>query len=129
VNSPPPPARQAVLFERVYGEAELVVPGHAELINVLWEMGALPDVRVLPLAVNPLETAKSREAAIDGTVARFRSEQWALWPLEESLSRRVKQYLADNFDDFFTAGVDGFAPRLFESGREILITWQPQRTA
>jgi hypothetical protein len=28
----------------VYGEAEEVVPGHGELVNVLWELGILPDL-------------------------------------------------------------------------------------
>jgi len=55
VNSPPPPSWQRVLFHFVHGEAEEVVPGHVELVGVLWELGILPDVRVLPLhAARPI---------------------------------------------------------------------------
>src|SRR5271169_448445 len=49
VNSPPPPSWQRVLFKLVHGETEVVVPGHVELVNVLWELDILPDIRVLPL--------------------------------------------------------------------------------
>lgn len=48
VNNPPPPSWQRVLFQLVHGEEEVVVPGHAELVNVLWELDILPDIRVLP---------------------------------------------------------------------------------
>jgi hypothetical protein len=37
VNSPPPPSWQRVLFHLVHGEAEEVVPGHVELVDVLWD--------------------------------------------------------------------------------------------
>jgi hypothetical protein len=31
-----------VLFHLLYGEIEEVVPGHVELVNVLWELGFFP---------------------------------------------------------------------------------------
>src|SRR5215468_8630761 len=72
VNSPPPPSWHRVLYHLVHGESEEVVPGHMELVNVLWELGILPDVRVLPLhSAMPLVPAPTREAAIAGAVARF----------------------------------------------------------
>lgn len=49
VNSPPPPSWHRVLYHLVHGETEEVVPGHVELVHVLWELGILPDIRVLPL--------------------------------------------------------------------------------
>src|SRR5215813_2529161 len=49
VNSEPGPSIQRVLYQLVHGEAEEVVPGHVELINVIWELGILPDIRVSPL--------------------------------------------------------------------------------
>jgi hypothetical protein len=49
VNSPPPPSWHRVLYHLVHGETEEVVPGHVELVNVLWELDILPDIRVLPL--------------------------------------------------------------------------------
>ena len=48
VWSEPPPNRGADLFRRVYGEPLSPMPGHRELLPVLWDMGVLPDVRVLP---------------------------------------------------------------------------------
>ena len=44
----PPPNRGGNLFRRVYGEPLAPMPGHRELLPVLWDMGILPDVRVLP---------------------------------------------------------------------------------
>src|SRR5438105_8132984 len=65
VNSPPPPSWNRVLYELVLGEREEVVPGHVELVNVLWELGILPDVRVLPLPPpGPAMASPSREAAV-----------------------------------------------------------------
>jgi hypothetical protein len=59
VNGPPPPSWHRVLYHLLYGEPEEVVPGHVELVNVLWELGILPDVHVLqpsspPRPVKPL---------------------------------------------------------------------------
>jgi SAM-dependent methyltransferase len=42
VNAPPPPSWNRVLFKLVYGEAEEVVPGHAELMNVCGRWGGCP---------------------------------------------------------------------------------------
>ena len=57
--SVPTDDQSAPLFRLVYGEEKAPVPGYRELLPVLWEMGILPDVRVLPDA--PL---------IPGTLAR-----------------------------------------------------------
>jgi len=44
VNSPPPPSMSRAVYQHVHGEAEEVVPGHVELMNVLWELGIEPDL-------------------------------------------------------------------------------------
>ena len=49
VWSEPPPNQRGRLFRLVYGEDLAPSPGHRELLPVLWEMGILPDVRVLPM--------------------------------------------------------------------------------
>jgi hypothetical protein len=36
------------LFRLVYGAEQAPVPGYRELLPVLWELGILPDVHVLP---------------------------------------------------------------------------------
>ena len=127
VNSPPPPSWQRVLFELVHGEEEVVVPGHAELVNVLWELDILPDIRVLPLpSTTPITPAPTREAAIAGAVVRFRGDQWSFWPLASDLEQRLRSILEGRFDELFATGDDGFSPRWITPGHEILITWQPR---
>jgi hypothetical protein len=126
VNSPPPPSWHRVLYHLVHGETEEVVPGHVELVNVLWELDILPDIRVLPLhTARPIIPAPTREAAIAGEMARFGGDQWALWPLGSALEQRLRGLLEARFDELFAVGPEGFSPRWITPGREILITWQP----
>src|SRR2546429_7874140 len=42
------PNQSAPLFPLVYGEEQVAAPGHRELLPVLWELGLLPEVHVLP---------------------------------------------------------------------------------
>lgn len=103
-----------------------MVPGHVELVNVLLELGTLPDIRVLPLhAARPIIPAPTREAAIAARIAGFGGDQWALWPLEPDLEQRLRTILESRFDELFAADPDGFIPRFIVPGREVLITWQP----
>jgi SAM-dependent methyltransferase len=128
VNSPPPPSWNRVLYRLVHDETEEVVPGHVELINVLWEMGILPDIRVLPFnsaRPNPIIPAPTRETAIGGALVRFGGDQWTFWPLGSDLEQRLRGTLETRFDELFAAGDDGFIPRWITPGREILITWRP----
>jgi SAM-dependent methyltransferase len=127
VNNPPPPSWHRVLFQLVHGEKEEVVPGHVELANVLWEMGILPDIRVLPLhAARPVVPAATREAAIAARVAGFGGDQWSFWPLGADLERRLRSTLETRFDELFAPDPEGFVPRFITPGREILLTWQPE---
>ena len=125
VNNPPPPSWQRVLFQLVHREAEEVVPGHVELMNVLWELGILPDIRVLPQATVPFMPAAGRDAAIAAAIARFPGEQWGWWDLGSDLEARLRSVLEARFYELFTAGTEGFVPRYVAPGREIMITWQP----
>ena len=130
VNSPPPPSWHRVLYHLVHGETEEVVPGHVELVNVLWELDILPDIRVLPLhTARPIIPAPTRKAAIAGEMARFGGDQWALWPLGSELEQRLRGLLEARFEELFAAGPEGFSPRWITPGREILITWQPNTGA
>jgi SAM-dependent methyltransferase len=126
VNSEPGPSIQRVLYQLVHGEAEEVVPGHVELINAIWELGILPDIRVLPQPTVPFTPAPSRDAAIAGAIARFPGEQWGWWDLGSDLKARLRSVLDARFDELFAASAEGFVPRYVAPGREILITWQPQ---
>lgn len=126
VNSPPPPAWHAQLFRLIHGEEEAIVPGHVELVNVLWERGILPDIRVLP-GLPPsgvVPPAPTPEAAVQLALARFPSDQWALWPLEPGLAAHARRVIEAHFADLFAETAGGFVPRWITPGREVLITWE-----
>jgi hypothetical protein len=125
VNSVPGPSFQRVLYQMVHGEAEQIVPGHVEFVNVLWELGILPDIRVLPQPTVPFTPTPSRDAAIVAAIARFPGEQWSWWSLGSDLESRLRSILEARFDELFAASPDGFIPRYVTPGREILITWEP----
>ncbi len=125
VGAPPPPTRNRVLFQRVFGEEEALVPGQEALVPVLWELGLLPDVRVVPGGSITFPPMPTREEAIAQEVVRFPAEQWALWPLSPELEQRLRRVLDDEFDTLFTSTPDGFLPRWTPGASEVLITWEP----
>lgn len=127
VNSPQPPSWNRELFRLVYEEAEVVVPGHVELVNVLWEMGIEPDVRMLPEPTSPFPAPPTREAAIQHAIGRFGGDQWALWPLGPELEARLRQVLETRFDELFAQTANGYAANWITLGHEALITWEPRR--
>jgi hypothetical protein len=97
-----------------------------ELISVIWELGILPDIRILPFTPVRFPPASSREGAIAAAMARFPGEQWGWWGLGSELEHRLRSILEARFDEFFTAGLEGFFPRYVTPGRDVLITWQPE---
>jgi hypothetical protein len=126
VGSQPPPSRSRVVYEQLYGEPECIAPTHAELVDVLWEIGRLPDVRVLPEYGAPLpRPVPTREAAIEAGVAAFQSAQWTFWPMPVELDARLRALLEARFEQLFTESDDGYVPSWFVHGREVLITWRP----
>ncbi|MDE2374209.1 MAG: class I SAM-dependent methyltransferase [Hyphomicrobiales bacterium] len=126
VNAPPPPSWNRKLFQLVHGEAEEIVPGHAELMNVLWEIGRLPDLTMLPPQnARYIVPLPNRMAALTYAVQRAANEQWAHWPATPAFEARARAAVEQHFDDLFAPGADGFTPRWIDLGREVLITWQP----
>ena len=126
VNAPPPPSWNRVLFQLAYGEAEEVVPGHAELMNVLWEMGRLPDLTMLQSqGARSSVSLSSRAAAVGFAVQRVANEQWAHWPVAPALDGRIRATVEQHFDELYAKEADSFSPRWIAMGREVLITWQP----
>jgi SAM-dependent methyltransferase len=115
VWSVPPPAMDGALFRLVYGEDEVMPPGHRELLPVLWEMGLLPDVRVLP---SPM-----REG---GGIPRTREEAmaWALLRLRGGDEARARAVVEAHFDELFTRDESGFRPTWRPPARELLLTWE-----
>lgn len=111
--SVPPPNRNAGLFRVLTGEEQEPVPGHAELLAVLWEMGLLPDVRMLPGPFRTPDPAlPTREAAVE-------------WALDQLNVRRApaRERLEAQFDALFQEDAIGFRPLWRRASREMIITW------
>ncbi len=128
VNTPPPPTRNRALYALAHGEPEALVPDLPELANVLWELGIQPDIVMLP---NPsgggAPVAPTREAAIKGAIGRFGSDQWTFWDLGPALEKKLREVLETNFDRLFDRTEAGYRPNWINSGREVLVTWEPRR--
>jgi len=118
VWSIPPPNRSSRLFQLVHGEEQEPYPGHRELLAVLWEMGILPDIRVLP---SPpwwdVEVYQSRNEALESALGRH---QW----LRPEDAARAWAILEDRFDELFHESPQGFQPVWRPEIRELLITWE-----
>ena len=120
VWSEPPPNRGADLFRRVYGEPLAPMPGHRELLPVLWDMGILPDVRVLP---DPTWWEDwrypTREEALDSVI-------FGRWSRED-VRDRARQLFNEQFDELFAPDGDGYRAIWRQPMRELLITWETNR--
>lgn len=127
VGSPPPPARNGNLFRLVQGEPSEDVPGHVELINVLWEMGIEPDVRMLPDPTMRIAPVPTREAAIESVIGGTRGHQWAFWPLDPAVEARARKLAEDRFNELFTTVPEGYLQTWTGPSRDVLITWEPRR--
>ena len=117
VWSEPPPNRGAGLFRRVYGEPLAPMPGHRELLPVLWDMGILPDVRVLP---NPTWWEDwhypTREEAIESVI-------FGRWS-REGVRDTAHRIFEEQFDELFVLDGDGYRAIWRRPMRELLITWE-----
>ena len=114
--SQPPPNRRARLFRLIYGEEQEALPGHRDLLPVLWEMGILPDVRILPDFPWWESVPQSREDA----VALALAGGW-LKPEDQG---RARNLVEERFDELFEFGSDGFQPQWRTGMRELLIIWE-----
>ncbi len=117
VWSEPPPNRYADLFRRVYGEDQVPMCGHRQLLPTLWEMGILPDVRVLPepawwetWSIPTLEEAL--ELALSGG-----------WLLEAD-RERARDLFKNQSGELFRQDANGFTPLWRSDMWELLITWE-----
>ena len=114
--SQPPPNRIAKIFRLIYGEEQEPLPGHGELLAVLWEMGILPDIRVLPNSPWWEGVPQSREDAMDLLLAG----RW----LKPEDRDRARSIVEERFDELFVFGSAGFRPQWRTDMRELLITWE-----
>ena len=112
-----PPNSAATLFRLVYGEDQAPVPGFRLLMAVLWEMGILPDLRLLP-----------QPPWWEGELLATREEALALavegrW-LREQDRPRAGRIVEENFHQLFSTSPDGYRPLWRPPSRELLITWE-----
>ncbi len=124
--SVPPPNQDALLFEVALGEPLALLPGPMELVQVLWEMGILPDVRVLDgrFALNP-PPPTSREAALETALLALRRYD----RLSADSFTRARENIEQGLDRLFRIEGEAWVPTWRPAARELLITWEPGRTA
>ena len=114
VWSVPPPNHPATLFELLHGEAKERVPTHRDLLPVLWDLGILPDVRLLP---DPFRGARQRPPTREAAVA------FALQSANGEALAGAAGVVHAHFDELFSPSPEGFVPRWIPPVREMLITW------
>jgi hypothetical protein len=121
------PMHNATLFKMVYGEDQATVPGHAQLLPALWEMGILPDVRFLPHGAHfdgvlqPPSFPQSKEDAVEMALA-------GVWLVPQHRDRAEK-VVRDNFDRLFEQSPEGFVPLWLPDAQQVLITWETGKTS
>jgi hypothetical protein len=118
VWSVPPPNHAARLFELLHGESQARVPTHRELLPVLWDLGLLPEIRVLP---DPFRGNRQRPPTREAAVT-FALQSAGARPGPDAAAT-VEQ----RFDELFAKADDGYVPRWTPDVREMLITWAPPR--
>jgi SAM-dependent methyltransferase len=121
--SVPPPVQGAAIYELMFGGPFVGPPGHRELLPVLWDLGILPDVRVLPMPMRwtfAWPPQSTREQMMDWAVRYIVS----LGAVAESDARAQ---ISAHFDELFVWDVDGYGPHWPADVREMLITWEPRR--
>ena len=116
------PNQSTQLFHLVYGEEQAAVPGHRELLPVLWEMGILPDVHVLPgvpqVQGGPMGARLPQTP--DDAVQLALQGQW-LGPQDHA---RARHLIEEHFSELFAPSPEGFRLLWREEAREMLITWE-----
>lgn len=91
-------------------------PGLPELAAVLWEMGLLPDIKVIdqaPWWIPEAAGGLSDREAMDLAMGRLERD-------DETTRRKIEA----NFDRLFERRPDGLTPRWLNRAREVMITWE-----
>jgi SAM-dependent methyltransferase len=115
VSSTPPPNQGADLSEVMNGEPQALVPGHRELLPVLWDMSILPEVRVVGAGLSTLagRVYATRDEAIDSQLGE-----------REGAERdRARGAVDGAFGRLFRETPGGFKRNLGDA-RFMLITWR-----
>ena len=111
-----PPNSEAVLYELLYGEPMAPVPGFRELMAVLWDMGILPDLLVLPESPWWEQSLlRTRDEAIQDVLESG-------WVTEKEMDA-AREKISLNFDRLFAFDGEKYQPKWRQPSRELLITW------
>ena len=95
-----------------------MVSGQAELLAALWEMGILPDVRVLP-EVPWWETELPKTK--DDSIQKILDGSW----LDPADHERARNAIEPRFEELYVASPEGYRPLWRKPMREVLVTWEP----
>src|SRR5205807_448790 len=122
MHSVPPRDIGSDLARLIYGDVMARDPGYRELLPVLWDMGLLPDVRVL----GPSDFIAERERYADCDEALAATVPGRL---EISAASRARAAVEAHFDALFVPTPDGgYRRRPNGASRVLLITWETGRT-
>ena len=113
----PPPNRHAALFRTVFGEDQVLVPGHEAVVAVAREQGIEPEVRLLPDGFTwpGDETLPATRAA---------AVEFALDTLEPADRVAAAARVDTHFDELFARAGDRYEPCWVHDGVGVLVTWE-----
>lgn len=112
------------LFPLIHGEEPVGWPDHRLLLPVLWEMGILPDVRVVPGFLDGrLPLPQTREEAVALVRGRLAPPR-----LGSEVQARARDVIEAHLDEYVVQTPEGFrgvyGERDPRDERHLLITWE-----
>jgi 2-polyprenyl-3-methyl-5-hydroxy-6-metoxy-1,4-benzoquinol methylase len=120
VSAVPNPNTGADLFRVIHGEELALLPGHRELLPILWDLGILPDVRIMGTTRSErFDTFPTREEAVNGVLGQGTT----LWRLADG-RERAQQAIESHFEEMFEKTDAGYRRRYQPDRRNLLITWE-----
>ncbi len=114
----PPPNQSADIYELQHDQPLSLVPGYRDLLPVLWEMGIVPDVRVLN---------EARASSLGGVYATREDAVRAVSAGASGGEAEVAlagAKIAARFESLFEAVDGGFRLKSSGDARMILVTWR-----
>jgi hypothetical protein len=121
MHSVPPTNVGAALYRQVHQREPALAPSHRELLPVLWNMGILPEVRVLGPSDFIVERARfaSREEAIAAAIpGHFGGDE----------AEQIRARLTAHFDELWSPANGGYMRKPIGTAegisRVLLITWE-----
>jgi 2-polyprenyl-3-methyl-5-hydroxy-6-metoxy-1,4-benzoquinol methylase len=119
VSAVPNPNTGADLFRVIHDEDLALLPGHRELLPVLWDMGILPDVLVIGSTRGErFDAFATRDEAVNGVLGQGTT----LWRLADG-RERAQRAIESHFDEVFEKTDAGHRRRYQPDRRNVLITW------